>query len=203
MTSSSVPGSGEPAATDDANVGDETFVEPSVPMPKPQRDKAGPPKQDKTTMILLLLAAFVAVGGVGFAVGHMTGGSATGNASATSARGGFGRAGASLAPGQTFDVGALAGRGGVSGLTGGVSGTVQSIDGTTMVIQLASGTSVTIDLTGSTTYHGTTAATSGDVKVGSSVTVQIAANASAATTPAPGSSGGRNLSAQDVIITNP
>jgi hypothetical protein len=71
-----------------------------------------------------------------------------------------------------------------------------------MTIQLSTGTSVTIDLTGTTSYHGTTPATSSDVKVGSSVTVQIDANASAAA-PAPGSSGGRTLSAQDVIITNP
>ncbi|HEX7590587.1 MAG TPA: hypothetical protein VF375_01410 [Candidatus Limnocylindrales bacterium] len=116
--------------------------------------------------------------------------------------GGFGARG-SLAPGQTFNVGAFAGRGGAGGLTGGVSGTVQSVDGSTMTVQLASGATVTIDLTGTTTYHGTTSASSSDVKVGSSVTVQIAAGASAAETPAPGSSGGRTLNAQDVIITHP
>jgi hypothetical protein len=199
MTISSMPDNGNPAPDSDTPAGDQTFVERPVPKAKPPK----PITQDKTTMILLLLAAFVAVGGVGFAVGHMTGTSGTANAAPSFGRGGgFGRAGASLAPGQTFNAGAFAGRA-VGGLTGGVSGTVQSINGTTMTVQLSSGTSVTIDLTGTTTYHGTTPATSSDVKVGSSVTVQIAANASEAA-PAPGSSGGRTLSAQDVIIvTNP
>ena len=201
MTSSN-RGSGGPAGPEEGYVGDEPVARRAAPAPRPQRDKATPPKQDKTTIILLLLAAFVAVGGVGFAVGHMTGSSGTA-AAATGGRGGFGRAGFSLAPGQTFNAGAFAGRGAAGGLTGGVSGTVQSINGSIMTVQLSSGTSVTIDLTGTTTYHGTTAASSSDVKVGSSVTVQIDANATPATTPAPGSSGGRTLSAQDVIITNP
>jgi hypothetical protein len=201
MTSSSKPGKIDPVAPKATrSAGERTFVE------RPNRAK--PPKQDKTTMILLLLAAFVAVGGVGFAAGHMTGQSSAGNAAASGGRGGFGGFGGfgargSLAPGQTFNVGAFAGRGGAGGLTGGVSGTVQSVDGSTMTVQLASGTTVTIDLTGTTTYHGTTPASSSDVKVGSSVTVQIAANASAVTAPDPGSSGGRTLNAQDVIITNP
>jgi len=47
-------------------------------------------------MVLLLVAAFVAVGGIGFAIGHLTGGSSASAASNPGARGGFARA--SLAP---------------------------------------------------------------------------------------------------------
>jgi hypothetical protein len=162
-----------------------------------------PAKQDKTTLILLLIAAFVAVGGVGFAVGHMTASGGTANAAA-SGRGGFGgRNFASLAPGQTFNVGAFAGRAGIG--AGGVSGTVVSIsaDGSTMTVQLANGTIVTVDLTGSTTYHGETSASSSDVKVGSSVTVQVDTSAAASQTPAPNASGSRTVSAKDVLVTNP
>jgi hypothetical protein len=164
--------------------------------------RKAPPKQDRTTMVLLLIAAFVAVGGVGFAVGHLTAPSAAAAAN-PSGRIGFGRNFASLAPGQTFPTGEFGGRGGLGVGSGGVTGTVQSVDGSTMTIQLANGTTVTIDLTGSTTYHGETSAASTDVKVGSSVTVQIDTSALASDTPAPGSSGGRTLSAKDVLITNP
>jgi hypothetical protein len=168
-----------------------------------------PAKQDRATMLLLLVAAFVAVGGVGFAVGHLTAPTAAAaNAVSSFGRGGFGRgAFASLAPGQTLNPGQFgAGRGGLAGISGGISGTVQSVDGSTITIQEANGTSVTIDLSGSTTYHGETSASSGDVKVGSSVTVQIDTSALASETPAPSASGvlgGRTLTAKDVLITNP
>jgi hypothetical protein len=175
---------------------------------------ARPAKQDRTTMVLLFIAALVAVGGIGFAMGHLTAPSA--NAAApTFARGagGFGRNGGgafpSLAPGQTLnpaDFGGGLGRGGLGGVNGGVSGTVQSINGSTMVVQLSNGTSVTVDLTGSTTYHGETSASADQVKVGSSVTVQIDTGALASETPNPSASGalgGRTVPAKDVLITNP
>ena len=169
-----------------------------------------PAKQDRTTLILLLVAAFVAVGGIGFALGHLTATGATNaNPNASGRLGGFGGRGAfpSLAPGQTLDPGQFGGgRGGLGGLGGGVSGTVQSINGSTITIQEASGTTVTIDLSGGTTYHSAAAASSSDVKVGSSVTVQIDTSALASQTPNPGASGaleGRTLTAKDVLITSP
>ena len=67
----------------------------------------------------------------------------------------------SLAPGQTFDIGQFAGRGGAGGLgsiAGGVSGTVQSVTPTSITIQEANGTSVTINTDGATTYHAAAAA---------------------------------------------
>jgi hypothetical protein len=160
-------------------------------------------KPDRATMVLLLIAAFVAVGGIGFALGHLTAPATSGAANPSFGRGFGGRP--SLAPGQTFVAGNGAGRG-VVGVSGGVSGTVQSIDGSTMTVQLANGTSVTIDLTGSTTYHSETSASAGDVKVGSSVVVQIDTSALASGSPVPGASGalgGRTVTAKDVLVTNP
>lgn len=158
-------------------------------------------KPDRATMALLLIAAFVAVGGIGFALGHLTAPAASSAANPSFGRG-FGGARPSLAPGQSFAPGDGAGLG-VVGVSGGVSGTVQSIDGSTMTVQLANGTTVTVDLTGSTTYHSETPASAGDVKVGSSVVVQIDTSALASQTPAPNASGARTLTAKDVLVTKP
>ena len=164
-------------------------------------------------MILLFIAALVAVGGIGFAFGHLTAPSAAAaNPLASGGRGGFGRNLPSLAPGQTFNAGqfgangGFAGRGTLGGVAGGVTGTVQSITGSAITIQEANGTSVTIDLSGNTTYHSAAPASSTDVKVGTSVTVQIDTTALASQSPDPSASGalgGRTLSAKDVLITNP
>lgn len=170
--------------------------------PKPAK------KQDRTTMALLLIAAFVAVGGIGFAIGHLTGGSSAAAANNPTGRGGFARA--SLAPGQTFNISQFgggaggAGRlGGLGGVSGGISGTVSSITGSTLTITLANGTTETIDLTGTTTYHNETAGSASDVTPGSTVTVQIDTSALASASPNPGASGGLTLTAKDVLITTP
>jgi hypothetical protein len=167
-------------------------------------------KQDRTTLILLVIAAMVAVGGIGFALGHVTAPSGTsGGAANPSGRGGFGRNLPSLAPGQTFNPGDFGGGNGqlrVNGLGGGLSGTVQSITGTTMTILMSDGQSVTVDLTGRTTYHGETSASASQVAVGTTVTVQLDTAALASASPNPGASGGlggRTLTAKDVLITIP
>jgi hypothetical protein len=193
-------------------IGDE--VTPT-PTPTPKKTPIAPKKQDRTTIALLLIAAFVAVAGIGFALGHLTAPSATAAATAASGgRGGFGggRALPSLAPGQTFDTsqfgggnGGLGGRG-LGAVTGGVSGTVQAVSGSQITVQLASGTTETIDISGTTTYHSEAAANSTDIKVGTSVTVQIDTAALASQTPNPSASGalgGRTLTAKDVLITHP
>jgi hypothetical protein len=80
------------------------------------------------------------------------------------------------------------------------------VTGSASTIQEANGTSVTIDLSGNTTYHSAAPASSTDVKVGTSVTVQIDTTALASQSPDPSASGalgGRTLSAKDVLITNP
>jgi hypothetical protein len=159
-------------------------------------------------MVLLLIAALVAVGGIGFAVGHLTAGSSAAVANVNGrGTGGFNRP--SLAAGQSFDPGQFGGgrvTGGLGGFASGVTGTVQSIDGTTMTIKLANGTTETIDLSGSTTYHNETAGSSSDVKVGGAVIVQIDTSALASEAPIPSASGGlggRTLTAKDVLITTP
>jgi hypothetical protein len=169
------------------------------------RPEKQPAKQDRTTIALLLVAAFIAVGGIGFAIGHLT---APAAAAANGRTGGFAGRGAfgSLAPGQTLNPGAFGGRGGLGSVAGGVSGTVQSVTSTSITIQEASGATVTIDLDGTTTYHSAAAASPSDVKVGSSVTVQIDTSALASQTPDPnatGALGGRTLTAKDILITNP
>jgi hypothetical protein len=158
-------------------------------------------------MALLFVAALVAVGGIGFAVGHLTAPGASAAANPTG-RGGFGgRNFPSLAPGQTLNPGQFGGAGrGVGGVSGGITGTVQSINGSSMTVQLADGSTVTIDLSTATTYHSAAAASPSDVKVGTTVTVQIDTSALASETPAPGASGlagGRTLKAKDILITQP
>jgi preprotein translocase subunit YajC len=194
---------------------DSTPAEPEYNIPIEQdqpddrlRPARKPAKQDRTTMILLLVAAFVAVGGISFALGHLTAPSAAAAANQGGRLGGFNGRGAlsSLAPGQTFSPGEFGGRGGLGGLAGGVSGTVQSITSTSITIQEANGSTLTINLDGTTTYHAAAAASPSDVTVGSSVTVQIDTSALASQTPNPGATGalgGRSLTAKDILITNP
>jgi hypothetical protein len=167
-------------------------------------------KQDRSTMILLLIASFVAVGGIGFALGHVTASGTTAAVNPVGGRGGFGGRGLpSLAPGQTFDMNQFGGGFGGRGLVGGagtVAGTIQSVDGSRITVQLANGTTETIVLSGTTTYHGETSASSTDVKIGSSVLVRIDTAALASQAPNPDASGGlggRTLTAKDVIITQP
>ncbi|HEX7430841.1 MAG TPA: hypothetical protein VF293_01505 [Candidatus Limnocylindrales bacterium] len=176
--------------------------------PAPAKTPIKPKKQDRTTIALLLIAALVAVGGIGFALGHLTAPATTAAAVPTGGRGGFGgRAIPSLAPGQTFDTSQFGGgRGGLGAVTGGVSGTVQAVSGSQITVQLANGTIETIDISGTTTYHSEAAANSTDIKVGTSVTVQIDTAALASQTPNPSASGalgGRTLTAKDVLITQP
>jgi hypothetical protein len=171
-------------------------------------------KQDRSTLALLFVAALVAVGGIGFAVGHLTAPGTT--ATNPGGNGRYGPAGGfqrpSLAPGESFNPGNFGGnnRGGFGGAGASIEGTVQSIDGSTLTIKLASGNTVTINLSGTTTYHNETSATAGDVTTGSTVFVQIetgAVNPGASGSPNPGASGApgfnRTLTAKDVLITTP
>jgi hypothetical protein len=167
-----------------------------------------PAKQDRTTLALLFVAALVAVGGIGFAVGHLTAPSSTAannNGGRGSGNGGFVRP--SLAPGETFNPGQFGGGNGRGFVGGGtVEGTVQSIDGSQLTIKLANGSTVTVDLSGSTTYHNETAASSSDVKTGSTVLIQIDTSAQGSQAPSPGTSGSptaRSITAKDVLITAP
>jgi hypothetical protein len=168
---------------------------------------AKPRKQDRTTLALLMVAALVAIGGIGFAAGRFTAPAAasTGNGNGNL---GFGRDGAgrnipTLAPGETFNPGQFGGGFARGGATSSVTGTVQSIDSSSITLKLANGSTVTIDLSGNTTYHSETGASAGDVQTGSTVTIEIDTSALASETPNPSASGGRSLTAKDVLITTP
>jgi hypothetical protein len=145
--------------------------------------------------VALAIALAVAIGGIGFAAGRMTA-----PASAAGA-GGNGRTftGGQFPGGGYFfgGNGGADGNGGPGGglrgvfATGGASiqGTVESISGDTLTLKLASGETVQIALSGTTTYHSQAAASSGDVKTGGTVIVQLqlgrgAGQGNGATTPA-------------------
>lgn len=171
---------------------------------------ARPSKQDRTTIVLLVIAAMVAVGGIGFALGHITAPSgsagAVPNASGRGFPGGGGGAFRSLAPGESFNPGNFGNGQTRVTLGGGVTGTVQSVTPTSITVLLSDGQSATVDLNGNTTYHGETSASSSQVQVGTTVTIQIDAATGASSSPNPDASGGlggRTLTAKDVLITNP
>jgi hypothetical protein len=148
-----------------------------------------------------LIAALIAVGGVGFALGHATAGST--NTSTVNALPSGRFALPSLAPGQTFNPGQFGDAGRV-GVNANLSGTVQSLNGQTLTLQEANGNTVTVDLTGQTTYHSETAASMSQIGVGSSVTIQINTSAPASgASPEAQPSGGTTLTAKDVLITTP
>lgn len=183
-------------------------------------------KQDRTTSTLLVIAALVAVGGLCFAGGRMTApttaGSGGDGAGANGAGngapnfngegGGFpgGREMPSLAPGQTLNPGQFGPGGGGQqpggggGANGGstITGTVQSFDGTTMTVKLANGSTISVTVTGTTTYAAEVQASAGAVTTGSTVIIQL--DTSALGTPGPAASGagttGQKLQAKSVIV---
>ncbi len=167
---------------------------------------AKPQSRDRSTQVLLVLGALVAVAGLAFAGGRFSAPAAAA-ANPTNARGAGAFAGRSFTPGQ------FGRNGGTGGLSGGVEGTVESVNGTTLTIQLANGNTATVDLSSTTTYHGETAATATDVKAGSKILVTIDTSAiqpgtgtqpSAAASGAPGGGfGNRTFTAKDVIIVAP
>ncbi len=189
-----------------------------APTPAPVRSQASGGSSRGTTL-LFALAGLIAVGGVAFAVGRLTAPTAT----AATGRFGTGAAGfrsqfganASFAPGEArgFFGGGLAGAGGAADVS--LRGTVQSINGNTLTLRTASGSTVTVDLSGSTTYHKQAAASSTDVTTGSQVLVQVQfdrtgagaaplASGAPAGGAAPLASGApRTFTASDVTVVTP
>src|SRR5450759_327351 len=165
-------------------------------------------KGDRTFRVLLAVGLLVAVGGVTFAVGRVTA-----PAAAASTRGGLGNGG--FANGGTGTGGAGAAGLGRGGFGGGVlvTGTVDSMSGTTMTLKEANGSTVTVNLASTTTYHAQAAAIAADVTTGKKVQVQVAiagafgapgASPEAGASPAAG--GGtvtRTVTATDVMLVTP
>lgn len=157
---------------------------PPSPVPLPPVVPAAPPapvrKRRDPLTILMVVAAFVALGGVGFAVGRVT---APAAAAAANGRGQFGNGtfnfpnGGSFAPGGSFNPGgnglAGAGRGGLGGVA--LTGTITEVTADHIVLKLANGSSITIPVNSSTAYHRQASATSTDVTTGTTVQVQLSA----------------------------
>ncbi len=163
---------------------------------------AVPVRRDRGTQLLLLVAALVAVAGLAFAGGRLTApapASAANRTFGNGAFGGFGGAGGTGA-GGTGAGGTGAGAGIGRGFAAGIQGTVVSVNGSTMDVKLTSGTTVTVNLDPSTTYHTQVAADAGAVKTGGQVIVQIQRTAGA--TPAP-SGAPRTLTATSVTVVTP
>jgi hypothetical protein len=172
-------------------------------------------KSDRTFTILLAVGLLIAVGGVTFAVGRMTAPAAAATTRGGFGNGGFGGAGAGTGGGGAAGAAGL-GRGGFGGGVL-VTGTVDSISGTTMTLKEANGSTVTVNLAGTTTYHAQAAATAADVTTGKQVQVQVqiagglggqdvpGASPGAAANPVPGASGAptRTITARDVTLVTP
>ena len=82
-----------------------------------------------------------------------------------------------------------------------LAGTVESVSGSSLTLKTSSGSTVTVQLGDSTTYHGQTAATASDVTAGKEVLVQVttgaasSSGAGSAAAAAPSASGTASSSA--------
>ncbi len=163
--------------------------------------------------IALAVAAVVAVAGIAFAIGRIT----APTTATVAANGG------QFPGGQFFQGQGQGNRGfGNGGLPGGqgntlpgagllrqgaIRGEVVEITSDHITLKLASGLQVTIPLDSSTTYHQQASATSGDVKSGTQVLVELAPRGTAANPSAsPGTTtGGPRIggTASDITIVTP
>ena len=144
-----------------------TFATATVAAPvKKKADRSG---------LVLVLAAFVAIGGITFALGRATapaaaGGAPGGNGQAGQAGQQGGISGGSFDPNASFDPTTMGRPGGGSAT---ITGTVSGVSGSTLTIATAAGTTVEVDTSGAT-WHKQAAATASDVTTGT--TVQVAAS---------------------------
>jgi hypothetical protein len=168
-----------------------------------RRPGRAPARRSGSTTMLLMLSALIAVGGVGFAIGHATGGGST---DTQTGDGGFN---GGNVPGGSFDPGQF--RPGASGAadlrgdglgTGTISGTVVSVTADSMTVQLANGQTVTVSLGSSTTYHSQTSATGSAVTAGSTVIVQTDNGAGTGGSGGGAAASGTGRTATDVTVTS-
>jgi hypothetical protein len=153
--------------------------------------------------VVLALAVGVAIAGVAFAVGR---GTATASAAQGSGRGQFFN-GQGFGGNGNGGNGNPGGPGGFAGGAGGlaIQGTVAAVTADSVTIKTVGGAEITISTNADTTYHQQAAATSGDVKAGSTVLVRVdgfrgrfggGANAS----PAPSGAPRGNATATDITV---
>ena len=196
QTPTGVPAPG--SATPGAETPPPVWSLPPSPVAMPPVVPASAPvaarrRRDPLT-ILMIVAAFVALAGVAFAAGRVT---APAPAASTGGRGTFGNGGFTN-PNGSFNPGNGGGNG-LAGLGRGGFGTGLSLRGTVteiaadhITLKLANGSTLTIPIDSSTTYHRQDSATSTDVTTGATVSVQLSAGGTsgAGTGQQPAASGG-------------
>jgi hypothetical protein len=177
----------------------EPNTQPAAAEPRPAMP-ANPARRGLGASIALLLLVLVAVGSIAFAAGRLTGpsaSSATGSPVCSNLV--YGPRGNAICIDEdqmghmgNWMPGGFGGRGGTYNYAGTVTGTVQAVDSSSLTIQLAGGRTVQIALNSDTTYRlagSRKAASAADVQAGATVTVSL--------------TGGRTLTAAQVIVKNP
>jgi hypothetical protein len=154
--------------------------------------KAGRRPPSRTAIIAMALAGAMAFGGIGFGIGRFTAPAPT-FAGFPGGNGGNGGVGGNGFPGLGGGAG-----GGFRG--GGLEGTVQSISGDTMTLKTANGSTLTVNLSSSTTYGKQIAAQQGDTATGS--TVRIGLSFQAGQNPGSGTGSG-TVNASSVTLITP
>jgi hypothetical protein len=145
--------------------------------------------------VALGLALAVAVAGVAFAAGRMT-------APAAAAANGLGNGGRFFNNGE-FPGGGFGGANGGPGgrvFTGGgasIEGTVTAVTADSITITTTTGQTVTLAISGTTTYHQEASASASDVKTGGTVIVRLGARQPDAS---PDSAGQVGLNANDITV---
>jgi hypothetical protein len=161
-----------PAATDGTppawNLPPAPFPVPPV-LPAPSAPAPSKRRRDPLT-IVMVAAAFVALGGVGFAAGRVTA-----PATAVAGTGGRGGGGAFTAPGGSFTPGAN-NLGRIAGAVS-ITGTITEVTADHITLKLTNGSTITIPVDSNTAYHRQASATSTDLTTGTEVQVQLSAGA--------------------------
>jgi hypothetical protein len=174
---------------------------PASPEPAPAlgaRTPVAPVKPANTRQglwvnVALGIALAIAVAGVAFAAGRMT-------ASAAAAANGLGNGGRFFNNGGGYFPGG--GNGGPGGRVFGgggasIQGTVTSITADSITITTTTGQTITLAISGSTTYHQQASAAASDVKTGGTVIVRLGARQPDAS---PNSAGQGGLNANDITV---
>lgn len=158
--------------------------------------KRPPARQGMWINVALGLALAVAVAGVAFAAGRLT-------APAATAANGIGNGGRFFNNGGEFPGGGFGGPNGGPGgrVFGGggaaIEGTVTAVTADSITITTTSGQTLTLAISGTTTYHQQSTASASDVKAGGTVIVRLGARQPDAS---PSSAGQVGLNANDITV---
>jgi hypothetical protein len=206
--SDTFPTSSQPASTGPGSgPGTSPGLGPDLaPEPVPVVTQGVKPRSRSARIVnlVLALAVGVAVAGIAFAVGR---GTAPAAAAGTFPRGQFftnGQGNGGNGQGGNGGQGGPGGFAGAGGLT--IQGTVSAVTADSVTIKTAAGAEITVSTSGDTTYHQQAAATSGDVKSGSTVLVRVDGfrgrfgGGGPGASPAPSGAPRTNATATDITV---